>query len=72
MSAAEKIERFPVTCGRWVRGSLLPSMYGISEETARKYRERGIWLEDKHWRKDPIGRYVYNPSAIDDWFEGKL
>lgn len=71
MSAVAKIERFPVQTGRWVRGALLMSVFGLSEETARKYRERGLWLEGKHWRKDPVGRVVYNPPAIEDWFEGK-
>jgi len=72
MSAAEKISQFPIQTGRWVRGSLLMAIFGISEETARKYRERGIWLEGRQWCKDPVGRVVYNPSSIDDWFEGKL
>lgn len=71
-NAAEKIEQFPIPRGRWVRPNLLMPMFGITSETARKYRERGIWLEGKHWCIDPVGRVVYNPTAIEDWFEGKL
>lgn len=71
-NAAEKIEQFPVLRGRWIRPNLLMPTFGITPETARKYRERGIWLERKHWRFDPVGRVVYNPAAIEDWFEGKL
>ncbi|MBQ91876.1 DNA-binding protein [Marinobacter sp. SS5-14b] len=58
--------------GRWVRPNLLPVLFGINAEQARKYRERGFWLEEKHWRFDPVRRVVYNPEEIANWFEGKL
>tara|TARA_B100001105_G_scaffold241281_1_gene220549 strand:- start:15147 stop:15293 length:147 start_codon:yes stop_codon:yes gene_type:complete len=47
-------------------------LFGINAEQARKYRERGFWLEEKHWRFDPVRRVVYNPEEIANWFEGKL
>ncbi|SIQ14782.1 excisionase family protein [Marinobacterium stanieri] len=71
MSAALQITH-AAPVGRWVRASLLPSTWGITTEAARKYRERGIWLEGKHWRKDPTGRVVYNSAEIDQWFETGL
>lgn len=71
MAAAEKL---PHTYhpDHWFRGALLPVIFGISQECARKYRERGIWLEGRHWKKDPVGRVVYNPCAINQWFEKGL
>ncbi|WP_236234495.1 excisionase family protein [Pseudomonas tohonis] len=75
MSAAEKIEPLrhvqSVTPGDWFRGALLQPVFGISNEAARKYRERGQWLEGRHYRKDPAGKYVYNRQAITEWMEGR-
>jgi len=62
----------PLSPGRWVRPSLLSVLFGINAEQARKYRERGLWLEEKHWRYDPVRRVVYNPEEIENWFGGKL
>ena len=44
MGAAQKIV---LQVPKWVRGCLLPQLYGISEDAARKYRERGIWIDRK-------------------------
>lgn len=71
MGAAEKLDAFPVRPGKWVRPNLLMPLFGVTPEQARKYRERGIWIEERHWRFDPINRVVYNPTEIEDWFEGK-
>ncbi|KXS51415.1 DNA-binding protein [Marinobacter persicus] len=57
---------------RWVRPILLPALFGITPEMARKYRERGLWLEGKHWRFDPIKRVVYCPAEIEKWMEGEF
>lgn len=61
----------PVSPGRWVRDRLLLPVFGITPEMARKYRERGVWLEEKHWRFDPIGRVVYCPAEIENWMAGQ-
>jgi hypothetical protein len=50
---------------------LLPQVFGITPEAARKYRDRGKWLENKHYRLDPTGRYVYSRAAITAWMEGQ-
>lgn len=71
-NAAEKIEMFPIPQGEWIRPVLLFPTFGITAEAARKYRERGVWLEGKHWRFDPLGKVVYSPTAINDWFGGKV
>ncbi len=70
MAAAEKIQPL-ITPADWFRGNLLPAVFGITSEAARKYRERGQWLEGVHYRKDPMGQYVYNRQAITDWLGGR-
>ncbi|GGO80091.1 hypothetical protein GCM10011348_16010 [Marinobacterium nitratireducens] len=62
----QKIVTLP---GRWIRSNLTTATWGISADCARKYRERGIWLEGKHWKYDPIGKVVYNREEVDNWFE---
>lgn len=69
MSAAEKLNF--ITPADWFRGNLLKPVFGITSEAARKYRDRGVWLESKHFRKDPMGQYVYSRQAITDWMEGR-
>lgn len=71
MSAAERIE-YHVTPGAWFREELLQPVFGITTEAARKYRTRGLWLENRHWRKDPANRIVYSRDAIQDWMGGAM
>jgi len=70
MAAAQKIE-YQTHPGAWFRQELLMPIFGISTEAARKYRSGGLWLEGKHWRKDPANRIVYSRKAIEVWMEGK-
>ncbi|WP_414705911.1 DNA-binding protein [Pseudomonas sp.] len=62
----------PVKVGEWFRPDLLPYIFGISIEAARKYRSGGLWLEGKHWRTDPANRIVYSRQAIEAWMGGTL
>lgn len=62
----------PVMVGEWFRPDLLPYIFGISVEAARKYRSGGLWLEGKHWRTDPANRIVYSRQAIEAWMGGTL
>jgi hypothetical protein len=68
MTAAEKLD-FCITPADWFRSNLLAPVFGITSEAARKYRERGVWLEGKHYRKDPMGQYVFNRQAITNWMQ---
>lgn len=68
MGAAEKIV---LQSPPWIRGNLLPQLYGISEDAARKYRDRGFWHEGVHWKKDPVGRIVYSTNKIDQWLSNE-
>lgn len=71
MSAAEKLE-IRVIPAEWFRQELMMPTFGIKPEAARKYRDRGIWLEGTHWKKDPVGRIVYNRDAISSWLGGQV
>ncbi len=71
MAAAEKLQPL-INPADWFRGNLLPAVFGITNEAARKYRERGQWLEGTHYRKDPVGQYVYSRPAITAWMGGKV
>ena len=71
MSAAQKIISDPVPLARWVVHHKITERNGFTYEQMKKYRQRGVWAEGIHWRKNPVGTIVYNPKAIDDWNEGK-
>ncbi|EPJ8753588.1 DNA-binding protein [Pseudomonas putida] len=73
MAIANKIQLTPTpdaVRSSWVRQELLPVIFGISSEAARKYRSQGKWLQGKHWRRDPANRVVYNTIAIELWLGG--
>ncbi len=44
---------------------------GLSEGAVRKRLERGIWLENKHYRKAPDSRIYIDMRAIEAWIESK-
>lgn len=71
MSATEKVHVI-VAPGEWFRQDLLQPVFGISTEAARKYRTFGLWLEGKHWKRDPANRVVYNKKEIEQWMGGQL
>lgn len=71
MGAAAKKMDFNFTPGEWFRCGLLEPTFDITAEAARKYRERGIWLEGKHWKRDPVGRVIYSRDEITNWLDGK-
>lgn len=54
----------------WIRKELLFPIFGLSTEAVRKYRDRGIWLEEKQWRIDPANVIVYNRVEIEKWMAG--
>lgn len=69
MAAAEKMEYRPLAAA-WFRIEVLTQIFGITSDAAKKYRIRGLWLEGKHYRKDPANRIVYNRAAIEAWMAG--
>jgi hypothetical protein len=71
MSAVQKHE-FQIMSGDWFRQDLLQPVFGLTPEAARKYRTRGLWLENKHWRRDPANVIVFNRKEIERWMGGQL
>lgn len=69
MAAAAKIE-YRVPPSAWFRMEVVTQIFGITADAAKKYRIRGLWLEGKHYRKDPANRIVYNRAAIEAWMAG--
>ena len=69
---SNKSEYYPIVPAKWVKPHMLMPLFGLSMEAARKKRERGVWLEGKHWRVAPDGTYVYNWQAIQNWYGGQL
>lgn len=59
-----------ITPAVWIRKELLFPVFGLSTEAVRKYRDRGIWLEEKQWRTDPANVIVYNRVEIEKWMAG--
>lgn len=59
-----------ITPAVWIRKELLFPIFGLSTEAVRKYRDRGIWLEEKQWRTDPANVIVYNRLEIEKWMAG--
>lgn len=56
---------------RWVTICKLSQDSGYSENAIRAKIKTGVWLSDKHWRKAPDGRVLFNPEAINEWVEGR-
>lgn len=50
-----------------VLAHVVESRFGISPDSQRKNRERGIWLEGVVWFRAPNGRIFYSPKAINEW-----
>lgn len=63
---------FPIVPAKWVKAILLFPLFGFTMEAARKKRERGVWLEGKHWCKAPDNNYMYNPREIENWCGGSF
>lgn len=52
---------------RYVTVKKAAVMIGITEEAIRKRVQRGVWLEGKEWRRDPLGRIMLDTEALDKW-----
>lgn len=62
---------YQVTPEPWVTVELYAALSGLSEGAIRKRLERGLWLENKHWRKAPDNRVYICRQAVCRWIEGK-
>ncbi|RDE18970.1 hypothetical protein DV711_15285 [Motiliproteus coralliicola] len=44
---------------------------GMSKESIRALKKKGIWREKIHWIKAANGRIFINYLAVEAWIEGK-
>lgn len=51
----------------WVLIKKLAEVSGYSEEAIRQKKKKGVWVENRHWRKAPDNRIVFSTEAIDRW-----
>jgi hypothetical protein len=58
-----------VVLARYVTIALCSAAYGWSEKAIRRRMERGVWLENVHWRRAPDGGIVIDTKAVDKWLE---
>ena len=56
---------------QWITINKLAETMGYSENAIRAKIKKGVWLMEKHWRKAPDGRILFNPDAINEWVEGR-
>ena len=67
-----KITSMSIVPAKWVKPRMLEGLFGLTAEAARKKRERGEWLEGKHYNRAPDGNYVYNWHEIENWYGGVI
>lgn len=57
---------------QWVRPIIIERDKGFTLDAMNKKRQNGVWPEDVIWKKAPDGHVMFDPSAIDDWVEGRI
>ncbi|MCD2165575.1 excisionase [Comamonas koreensis] len=65
--ATTKAERPIVNAARFVTVELASAMTGLSAAAIRKRIERGVWLQDKEWRRGPDDRVWIDTKGIEAW-----
>jgi len=54
---------------KWVRPKMYERVSGITVDSQKHKRVKGIWMEGKHWKKGPDGNLYINWRACDGWVE---
>ncbi|QIL69593.1 excisionase [Diaphorobacter sp. HDW4B] len=67
MTTATKDPRPVITAARFVTVELAAVMTGLSAGAIRKRIERGVWLENKEWRRGPDERVWIDTKGIEAW-----
>lgn len=44
---------------------------GMSKESIRALKKKGVWRDTVHWTKAANGRIFINIVAVEQWIEGK-
>ena len=55
---------------KWVLIKKLVELTGYTENAIRAKIKKGVWLKDRHWRKAPDGRILFDVTEIQAWIEG--
>ena len=61
-----------ITPAKWVKGFVLYPLFGLTAQAAQKKRDRGVFLEGKHWRYAPDKTVMYNWKEIESWYDGQI
>mgnify|MGYP003615869476 CR=1 FL=1 len=56
-----------INAARFVTVELASVMTGLSAGAIRKRIERGVWLENKEWRRGPDERVWIDTRGIEAW-----
>lgn len=67
MTAIFKDTRPIVSAARFVTVELAATMTGLTQGAIRKRIERGVWLENKEWRRGPDERVWIDTKGIEAW-----
>jgi hypothetical protein len=57
---------------RWVTIARLAAMSGYSEKAIRQKVARGVWQEEREYRRAPDGRLLCDLDAVTKWIEGDI
>lgn len=61
-----------ITPAKWVKGFVLYPLFGLTAQAAQKKRDRGVFLEGKHWCYAPDKTVMYNWKEIESWYDGQI
>ena len=53
----------------WVRPSIIERDKGLTCSALDKAKNRGHFIEGKHWKKDRQNRIWWHFEALDEWVE---
>lgn len=54
---------------RYVTVNRAAELLGMSPAAVRKRIERGVWLENREWRRGPDGRLYVDLKGLERWIE---
>lgn len=67
MTTEEKMPPLQIQSARFVTVALAGVMTGLGEVAVRKRIERGLWLENREWRRGRDGRIWIDTKGIEAW-----
>lgn len=58
-----------VATARYVTIALAAAVTGLTEKAIRAKCERGVWIQDREWRRAPDGRIYIDMERVAKWVE---